>query len=74
MEDGFLGVGYLMARAKTNGYGDPYFPDGPERFRDAYRHIIDLFRKEDVKNITWCFHVYPPQGTGECGGAASTME
>jgi beta-mannanase len=57
--------GILNGGAKTNGYGDPNFPDGPERFRDAYRHIIDLFRKEGVKNITWCFHVYPPQGTGD---------
>jgi hypothetical protein len=57
--------GLLNGGAKTNGYGDPNFPDGPERFRDAYRHIIDLFRKEGVNNITWCFHVYPSQGTGD---------
>ena len=57
--------GLLNGGAKTNGYGDPNFPDGPERFRDAYRHIIDLFRKEGVRNITWCFHVYPPQATGD---------
>jgi beta-mannanase len=31
----------------------------------GYRHIIDLFRKEGVRNITWCFHVYPPQATGD---------
>lgn len=41
----------------TDGYGDPALPDGPERFRDAYRHIIDLFRSEGVSNITWAFHV-----------------
>ncbi len=29
--------------------------DGPERFRDAYRHIIDLFREEEATNITWFF-------------------
>lgn len=57
--------GILNGGGKTNGYGDPTFPDGPERFRGTYRHIIDLFRKEGVKNITWCFHVYPPQETGE---------
>lgn len=39
------------------GYGDPTLPDGPERFRDAYRHIIDLFRARGVTNITWVFHV-----------------
>jgi len=38
-------------------YGNINLADGPERFRDAYRHIIDLFRNEGVKNITWFFHV-----------------
>src|SRR5207253_7454061 len=38
-------------------YGDPKLADGPERYRDAYRHIIDLFRAEGVDNITWVFHV-----------------
>lgn len=41
----------------TTGYGDPSMPDGPERFRDAYRRIIDLFRAEGADNITWVFHV-----------------
>ena len=68
MEDGFLGVGYSMAGLRQMDMAIPNFPDGPERFRDAYRHIIDLFRKEGVKNITWCFHVYPPQGTGDVKG------
>ncbi len=40
----------------TTGYGDPALPDGPERFRDAYRHIIDLFRNQGADNITWVFH------------------
>lgn len=43
--------------AVPDGYGDPAVPDGPERFRDAYRHIIDLFRSAGVDNITWVFHV-----------------
>lgn len=38
-------------------YGDPTLADGPERFRDAYRRVIDLFRAEGVKNVTWVFHV-----------------
>ncbi len=41
----------------TDGYGDPNIPDGPERFQDAYRHIIDLFRENNAYNITWVFHV-----------------
>jgi hypothetical protein len=41
----------------TNGYGDPNFPDGPERFRDAYRHLVVLFRGEGATNVTWVFHM-----------------
>jgi endo-alpha-1,4-polygalactosaminidase (GH114 family) len=41
----------------TDGYGDPAEPDGPERFRDAYRHIIQIARDEGASNITWVFHV-----------------
>ena len=46
-------------KGRTDGYGDPDYPDGPERFRDAYRHIIDLMRHEGATNITWFFHVVP---------------
>lgn len=41
----------------TSGYGDPALPDGPERFRDAYRRIIGIMREEGACNITWVFHV-----------------
>lgn len=34
-------------------YGDPTWPDGPERIRDAFVHVIELFRKEEVQNVTW---------------------
>lgn len=34
-------------------YGDPGWPDGPERIRDAFIHVIDLFRREGVRNVTW---------------------
>jgi hypothetical protein len=37
----------------TTGYGDPTWPDGPEHFRDAYRHIIDIFRQEGATNVTF---------------------
>ncbi|UPT77108.1 glycoside hydrolase family 26 protein [Sulfurovum sp. XGS-02] len=50
-------------------YGDKNKADGPERFRDAYRHIIDLFRSHGVDNITWFFHVnassYPEEPWNE---------
>ena len=52
----FSWSGVLNGGAKTDNYGNPTYPDGPERYRDAYRHIIDIFRSEDVKHITWFFH------------------
>jgi len=55
--DWFPWSGLLNGAGKKNGYGDPTLADGPERYRDAYRHIIDIFRKNNVKNITWFFHV-----------------
>jgi hypothetical protein len=36
--------------------GDPNLADGPELYRDAYRHIIQLFRRHGVQNVTWVFH------------------
>jgi hypothetical protein len=50
---------------ETGGYGDPSEPDGPERFRDAYRHIIQLCRAEGTGNITWVFHVNAGDFPGE---------
>jgi hypothetical protein len=34
-------------------YGDPSWPDGPERVRDAFIRVIELFRQEGVRNVTW---------------------
>ena len=55
--DWFPWNGKYNGGGETDGYGDPAFPDGPERFRDAYRHIIGLFRERGVGNVTWFFHV-----------------
>jgi len=52
----FQWSGIFNGGGMTNQYGDMSYPDGPERFRDAYRHIIDIFRAEGVKHITWFFH------------------
>lgn len=41
---------------QTDGYGDPAYPDGAERFRDAFRHLVMLFRQEGASNVTWFFH------------------
>ncbi len=48
--------GFWNGGGITDNYGDPNYPDGPERYRDAYRHIIDIFRREKANKITWFFH------------------
>jgi hypothetical protein len=55
--DWFPWNGRWNGGAEKSGYGDPNIPDGPERFRDSYRHIIDIFRSENAHNITWILHV-----------------
>lgn len=54
--DSFPWSGIFNGGGETTGYGDPTRPDGPERFQDAYRHIITLCRQEGAENITWVFH------------------
>ncbi len=54
--DWFPWSGIVNGGAKKDGYGDIQKADGPERFVDAYRHIIDIFRQENVTNVTWFFH------------------
>ena len=54
--DWFPWNGRYHGGGETTGYGDPALPDGPERFRDAYRHIITLCRENGADNITWFFH------------------
>ncbi len=49
--------GQYNGGGETTEYGDLTFPDGPERFRDAYRHIIDICNANGATNITWFFHV-----------------
>lgn len=55
--DWFPWNGQYNGAGETTGYGDSSLPDGPERFRDAYRHIIDICRANGAANITWFFHV-----------------
>lgn len=49
--------GFWNGRAVKDAYGDPNIPDGPERFRDTYRHVVDVMRDEGARNIVWVFHV-----------------
>jgi hypothetical protein len=55
--DWFQWSGACNGGATLNGYGKPNYPDGPERVRDAYRHIVDLFRGEGADFVTWVFHM-----------------
>ena len=55
--DWFPWCGIYNGGGETSGYGDSTLADGPERFVDAYKHVIDLFAKESVSNVTWAFHV-----------------
>ncbi len=41
---------------QMDGYGAPDLPDGPERFKDAYRRIIRICRERGADNIRWVFH------------------
>jgi len=39
------------------GYGDKNISDGPERFVDAYRHIVNISNEQGADNINWVFHI-----------------
>jgi glycosyl hydrolase family 26 len=43
--------------SQTDGYGDPAYPDGAERYRDAFRHLVTVFRDEGARNVAFAFHV-----------------
>ncbi len=49
--------GVWNGAGQTDGYGDPLQADGPERFRDVYRHIVQTCRNRGAANLTWVFHV-----------------
>jgi len=49
--------GQYNGAGETTLYGDIYLPDSPERFKDAYRHIINICHANNANNITWFFHV-----------------
>lgn len=55
--DWFPWSGTFNGGGTTDGYGDPAKADGPERYVDAYRHIVDLFRARGVTNVTWVWQV-----------------
>lgn len=53
-----------------NNYGDSSIPDGPERVRDMWKHVHDIFDEYEVSNVTWFQHTatahgYPRSFLGE---------
>ncbi len=54
--DWFPWAGVNNGGAETEGFGAPDKADGPERFVASYRHIVDIFKAEEVDNVTWFFH------------------
>ncbi|EFQ23417.1 conserved hypothetical protein [Aminomonas paucivorans DSM 12260] len=48
--------GRFNGGSRRDGYGSPDLPDGPERFRDAFRRVVRLFREEGAVDVTWVFH------------------
>ena len=42
---------------EVNGNWFPWSQEGPEPYKAAYRHIVNLFREQGVTNVRWAFHV-----------------
>jgi hypothetical protein len=51
-------------------YGNPEYPDGPERVRDAFIHVIDIFRNEGVTDPGWFMY----GSSGFVASAASSTD
>ncbi|TVR84850.1 MAG: hypothetical protein EA405_00575 [Rhodospirillales bacterium] len=67
------GSRYLETVDDTTGnYGDPALADGPERIRDAYKHVIDIFRAEGADNVTWYMYMSTDYQT-EAGSVAPSV-
>jgi hypothetical protein len=54
-----------------NAYGGANSPDGPERFRDAYRHVVDIFRRNGASDVSWVFHIAAAGAPKEAWNSAS---
>ncbi len=50
-------AGNFLGASFRTGYGDPALADGPERYRDAFRKVVTLFREEGATNVTFIYHV-----------------
>lgn len=55
--DWFPWSGVYNGGGEKDKYGSKSIPDGPEKFIDAYKHIVDIFNNADADNITFVLHV-----------------
>jgi len=55
--DWFSWSGYFNGAGESAYFGKPDRADGPERFVFAYRHVVDVVRSVNARNIIWLFHV-----------------
>lgn len=55
--DWFPWSGAFLDEDYVYGYGNGRASRGPEIYKDVYRRIINIFRSEGVRNVTWVFHV-----------------
>lgn len=53
----FPWCGEFNGAGSKNKYGDSDFQDGPEKWRDAFIYVIELFKERGARNVTWVFHV-----------------
>lgn len=42
---------------EVNGNWFPWSQEGPEPYKAAYRHVVNLFKEEGASNVRWAFHV-----------------
>lgn len=61
VEEIFKQIGFDSQQVYDN-YGYTNIPDGPERIRDAWKHIHDIFDEAGAKNITWVEQAAPEHG------------
>jgi hypothetical protein len=57
--------GAFAGGATTTRWGDPKVADGPETYRDAYRHVVDVFRAAGAGNVGFAFHANARSGPDE---------
>ena len=67
---GAAGVVYVRIFPEMNGDWTPWSGD-PATLRAAWRHVVDLFRREGATNVRW---VFTPNVTDEPRTAANAME